>query len=408
MPKHTRTNPDNGWEIVVARDFEQIEAIREFWQTLQSRQSSPVPNADIDRYISVVKSSEEHVQPYVICFRHADLPRAVVVGRIEKHRFLCKIGYKVLCQPLIRCLTVVYGGILGELNEVTSERIIQELLQTLRRGEVDAVLLANLNTDLLLYRLARKMPTLLCREHFPIILNHRRMRLPENLEQFYKGCSKRHRGNLRRYIRTLEKEYPDQVRVVRCSSEQGLEDFVRDAARISHKTYQNAMGKGLIDNPKTFSLMETAAKHGWLRAHVLYINSEPCAFQIGLRYTGTYFLDQIGYDPEWRQYNVGTVLFLMVLEELCVDPDIEALDFGFGDADYKQQYGDECWSEAYLHVFSSRAYPVCINILQFLIASLSLSARFLADKMNFTTLLKRGWRGRLQKKTQNKQGTVGK
>lgn len=384
-------------EIVIVRSLDEIEAIRPIWEEMQSNQSYPAINADIDRYLSVLESQKDQdIKPYVILLQRRGLTEAMVIGRLERHPIELKLGYKTLLSPKLKCLTVVYGGILGEPGEEVCSLLIGELAKVLRRREVDVVYFNHLRTDSRIYQLSRKLPGVLCRERFGIILNHHRMKFPENLEQFYKGCSKRHRGNLRRYIRRIEKEYPDQVRMVRYSSEQELEDVVNAAARISSKTYQHGMGKGLVDNPKTLSLMKTTAKHGWLRAHVLYINNEPCAFQIGLRYAGTYFLDKIGYDPEWGQYNVGTVLFLKVLEKLCRDGAIDYYDFGFGDADYKRSYGDKQWPEASVHIFAPRPYPIFINMVRTFTIGLNRSLEYILNRTGSVGWVKRQWRNLLQ------------
>ena len=52
-------------KIVTATNFEEIEAIRPVWEQMQRDEPHPVPNADIDRYLSVVKTSGDDVRPYV-------------------------------------------------------------------------------------------------------------------------------------------------------------------------------------------------------------------------------------------------------------------------------------------------------------------------------------------------------
>ena len=390
---------DNDLEITTVKTIEEIENIRSLWEEIQGRQSRLVPNADIDRYLTVLQAQKDEMRPYVMVFTQNGLTVGMVVGRIEMHRLRCRIGYKVVYNPSLRCLTIVYGGILGEQNEAVCTKIVSELQSVLQSGEIDMVHFSQLETDLPIYRLLTSTPNFLCRSHFPIVQSHRSMSIPESMDIFYKSCSKKHRGNLRRYIRRIEKEYPEQVRVVRYSSEQELEDVVNAAARISSKTYQNAMGKGLEDNPKTLSLMETSAKSGWLRTHILFVAEEPCAFQIGLQYGRTYFLEQIGYDPDWKQYNVGTVLFLRVLENLCGNPQIDLIDFGFGDADYKQQYGDKTWPEASVYIVAPRIYPIFVNLAQCIIRATHILLSYLATRTGIYQWVKRTWRVVLQQKS---------
>jgi len=388
----------NEWKVEVARTFDEVVKMRQIWQEMQSCQSEPAPNADIDRYLSVLKAEQKKVQPYVIRLYANGNPVAMVIGKIEEGQLSCRLGYKVLYKPSVRCLTVVYRGIIGHITDNTSALIVLELLSALHKGEADVAYLSHIKTDSPVYKAARKIPSFLRRGHFPIIQKHWVMSVPQNIEDFYKNRSKRHRANMKRYIRRLEKEYPRQVQIITYCQEDEIQKAINDASKISSKTYQYALGKGLTNNNQTLILMKSAAKHKWLQIHILYINNQPCAFQIGLRYGRTYFLDQIAYDPDWKQYNVGTVLFLKVLESLCEDCEIDFLDFGFGDADYKQSYGDKKWSEALVYIFAPRFYPLFVNMLSSSLTGLSLGLNYLARKTHFIGWIKRHWRDKLQPK----------
>ncbi|MHC4744302.1 MAG: hypothetical protein ACYS8Z_20495, partial [Planctomycetota bacterium] len=91
-------------------------------------------------------------------------------------------------------------------------------------------------------------------------------------------------------------------------------------------------------------------------------------------------------------------LFLKVLEDLCADPGIESVNFGFGDSDYKRSYANNHWHEASVYIFASRPYPIALNMLQSAGTAVSLGLRYLMDKIGATRWLKRRWRTALQGK----------
>ncbi len=394
--KKDKRKAENNLEIVTIKSIEEVEAIRPIWEEMQRNQSYPVLNADIDRYLAVIKAMEVQTQPYVILFRHQNEPIAMVIARLEKHKLECKVGYKVILSPLVRCLTVVYGGILGQDGEKVCSTIVEELLSVLRRGEADMIWLNNLRIDMPIYPLIRTKPNFLCRNHFPRIDPHWTMSIPENIDLFYQARSKKHRANLRRCTRKLEKEYPNQVKIVTCCQENELNSAIKAASQISSNTYQCGLGRGFADNSQTRTILTTAARLGWLRMSVLFIGDEPSAFQIGLRYRKRYFLEKIGFDPKWAKFDVGTVLFLSVLEDICADSDIKFIDFGFGDAEYKQYYADKKWPEASVYISALRLYPILLNLIDSAIRGLSLGAVFLVHKLDFTDKIKRRWRDSLQ------------
>ena len=94
---------------------------------------------------------------------------------------------------------------------------------------------------------------------------------------------------------------------------------------------------------------------GWFLAGLLYLHGEPVAFQLGTAYRGTYAASGTAFDPAHSEERPGTYLLMKVIEQLCADPAVDRLDFGFGDADYKRAFADESWVEQDVEVFEPRA-----------------------------------------------------
>jgi len=389
-------------EIVVARSVGEIERIRPIWEKMQKDASNPVVNANIDRYLSLVEVNDGAVRPCIILIKQHGQPIAMAIGRLEEHPIEVKLGYKTLLSPKLRCLTIVYGGILGQPGKEVCSLLVGELMTVLRRGEVDVVYFSHLRTDSSIYEAARKLPGVLNRGHFPRIETHWSMTLPEDIELFYQARSKKHRANLKRYIRKLETEYPNEIRVVTYTREDHLDEAIRAAADISRFTYQHGLACGFADDSKTRILLRTAARRGWLCMAVLFINGEAAAFQLGVHYGKDYMLAQIGFDPKWTPFQIGTVLFLKVLEDLCADPDIESIDFGFGDADYKRSYADKQWREASVYIFAVRVYPIIINIVRTFTLGLNRGLECVLNRTGALGWVKRRWRNLLQARKDNR------
>jgi hypothetical protein len=376
---------DTSGTITVIRDLEQIERdLRPTWEQMQREEPFAVYHSDIDIYLAFIRAHQGVIQPYITVFTEGSRIISMLIGRTEKREHRFKIGNKVVCSPTLRCLTIVYGGILGEKNEEVCRNIVRELQKILKSGDVDVIFFGNLKIDTPIFRQLRAIPGFLCRSHFPVVQSHRQMIIPDSIEAFYQSCSKKHRNNLRRYIRKLEEQHPEQVRCVTWDSKDDIETMIQVVSGISRDTYQYDLGYGFVDNYTTRTFMETAAEFGLLRAHVLYVGEEPSAFQIGLQYRNTYFLEYIGYHPDWKSRNVGTVLFLKILDMLCKDSDVHILDFGFSDADYKKSYGNQEFEETGIFLFASRLHPMSINILQTSLTGLGLGWKHFARRLNLT------------------------
>jgi hypothetical protein len=395
------------WQITVARNFEEVEGIRQIWEQMQRGESLPVLNADIDRYLCVVGSMKETIQPYVMVLYHDGDPKAMVVGRVERQRIACRVGYSTVLRPSLRCLAVVHGGILGQPSEQMGARLLQELTNTLKRGDVDVVFFNQLRLDCPLYHLTRTMPSFLCRCHAPVAEPHWQTHLSD-MEALYKDKSGTRKRYLRRYTKALEKTCSGPVEMVCHRSEDELDHVISVASEISSKTYKRALNVGFRDNFLTRSLLADAARKERLRAYVLYAGGKPCAFEFGIEYGNVFFPEHIGYDPLLRSCSPGTVLFIKVLEDLVQDSNVRVFDYGFGAAAYKERFGTESWSEASVYVFAPRVYPVLVNMLRSSMAGLSSGIRYVLDGTGLTGWIKRQWRNSLQARNSGSKCRAGR
>ncbi|MBN2182927.1 MAG: GNAT family N-acetyltransferase [Sedimentisphaerales bacterium] len=367
-------------EIQKISSLDEIESIRSIWQQMQAKESHPQINADIDSYLSAVKSATEQVRPHIILVKQNGMPVSMLIGYIQTSHLKCKLGRKIVFKPSLKTFNVIYGGILGNPSENIRDSIFGVLFKSLRNGETDVIHFNHLEIHSELYQAARYKPSALCRGYFPKVEIHWSMPVPRNIEEFFRNCSKKQRQNLKRYARNLEKKFPGQVRMVTYSKENEVEQAIKTASQISFQTYQRSFNGGIIDNDRTRSLFNTAAKKGWFRMHILYIADEPCAFRYRLKYKGTYFAEAIGYLPKWKHLKIGHVLFVKVIEEICKDTDIQRLDFGFGDGDHKQWGKMNSRQEASIYIFALRFYPVLVNLVFSLTAGITLLIRYCVTK----------------------------
>jgi hypothetical protein len=398
MRNESDTQPCDKWEIIVAKSIEDIEAVRDIWVQMQGAESLPALNSDIDHYLSVVESLKQAAQPYVIVLYYQGNPKAMVIGRIERQRITCRVGYTTIFKPSLRCLSVVYGGILGKPSDQISARLVHELMNTLKSGDVDVVFLNHLNIDLHLHRLARTMPGFLRRDQFQIVENHWQTHVPETIEEFNASIRRKRKKEWKRLSRRLEEAAGGPLKIECYENVDQVEHFIEIASQISAMTYKEALHVGFNDSSHTHSILTQAAKRNRWRAYVLYAGQVPCAFETGIIYNRIYFAEAIGYSPEWSNFSPGTILFVKVLEDLSQNTPLEIFDYGFGSAGYKERFGTESWPEASVYIFAPRFYPVIINVLRSSIRSLNVGLQYIVQKIGSVGWIKRQWRNFLQPK----------
>ena len=397
MLLHCSSDLPDGWEFQEIRTLEQIEAIRSLWQDMHSAESRPVLESDIDRYVSVLKASKE-TKPYVLVLRQNNQPRAMVVGRLGTEKLPLRFGYKTIMKPTIKCLSIIYGGVLGQPDEQVSSMVIRGLMGILRQGEMGGIGFNHLRIDSPFYQQIRRITPFLCRNHFPVIDFHGRMLLPENMDAFFQKLPKKHRANLRRTIRNFKDTYQHSIKLVESGEDMDIDCMSCDVEKISIKTYQNALNASFSKNSLTQSILETDTKLGRLKMSILYIADQPCAFQWGTVIKNTYFMERVGYDPQWSQQGIGNILFINNLEQLCSDCARKYIDFGFGDAHYKRSYANESWLEAKAtYLFAPRLYPLFINSLISLNGAFTIGMTWVVRKLGIYAWIKRIWRKKLKK-----------
>ena len=399
----------NNLHIQIIRSFEEIEDIRQIWEELQSKEAYPKINADIDRYFSVIKADKKPIQPYIILTKENDTVISLLIGFIHQSHMTCKLGRKIIFKPLLKILSVVYGGVLGNPSEDTCDLLMGEIKTLFSNGKIDVAYFSHLGTDSFFYKYARKKTNVLCRSHPPKIVHQRYMLIPQSFDQFLNACSHNSRRNYKRWTKKFTKKFANRFEIKTYYNESEVDSALDKMARISAQTYQRAYGGGIVNDAITQMLFHNAAKKGWLRTYILSIDNEPCAFWTGLKYGRIYYAEFTGYLPKWRNYHIGTILFFKLVRDLCKDPDVDILDFSFGEGQHKHWGESRFWSVASIYIFAPRVFPVMVNIIHSSLLSISIFTKDLANKLRIFNVIQKYRRQRiLQKKSKaykNKQSS---
>ncbi|MBN2591383.1 MAG: GNAT family N-acetyltransferase [Sedimentisphaerales bacterium] len=391
----------NGITIGISKNIDEISVIRPLWDKMQKQQSSNIPDTDYNKYVSVIRSMGAQTEPFVMYCKKDDRLLAMVIGRTQIKPLDLKLGYLTLFRPRLKCLTIVYGGIVGKPDDGLCLTLIDELMAQLQDKCADMLQLNFLRTDTTFYRAIRNISN-----YCPLQLKtdkHWRMAVPDTIDKFYSARSRGHRHNLRKAKSRFEKVYAGDIRYVNYTTEAEVEDFLKTAAQISKKTYQYALNSGLVNDESTRARIKADAANGWFRGHIVFANNKPCAFLLGLKYENIYYMVNMGYDPSFKSYNPGLILFLKVLEGLCYNPTIEFVDFYFGDAEYKNRYGTEFWYESNVCLFAPRMYPMFIKAIQGTTMYMDAGLKYVINKMGLVDKIKRHWRNLLSTKEVNRK-----
>jgi hypothetical protein len=343
----TTTSGQRGGDVVrVVRDAAELDALRE--ALLSDLGSGPLPDLDILR--AVVETRDDVRHPHVLLLERDGRTAAVLLARLEEGALPARVGYWTLFRPRVRSLTVATNA--GAGADADQATLVGHLLGALRRGEADVVQLQHAPVGSALHAAALAAAPGWSRQRFVPRTAHWVIDVPPTAEELHKAIPKSVRDNLRRYSRKLAREYGDRLEIRCYDAPEHLDAVLGDVEAVAAASYQRGLGAG-FDAERDAPFVRMALVDGWFRAWVLYLDGKPCAFETGYVSGTSVVIAAKGFDPEHGRRHVGKVLQLHILESISADPVLQTVDFGFGDADYKQRLANRDWIDVDL-VFYGR------------------------------------------------------
>lgn len=162
----------------------------------------------------------------------------------------------------------------------------------------------------------------------------------KSFDDYLARFSSKTRSTLKRKHRKLLEHAGHRLDVREFRHEKDVDAFISDAVPLSRRTYQSRLlNDGLPEGPRAVSAMKDLARQNQMRAYVLYAAGRPVSY-LYLPTTGeiiTYA--HLGYDPDYAQLSVGTVLQMIALERLFAEKRYRYFDFTEGEGAHKEMFG---------------------------------------------------------------------
>jgi hypothetical protein len=379
------------YRVEIARTVEDVERLRPVWERIPWQREE----AAYEYFLTRLHTRPEVLGPFAVIVSGAGGPVAALAGRLESRQLKTALGYKVVYAPRARILHVVDGGIV--VTEVTAvEPLLSALRSVLASAEADAIGVPPLGVESELYAALNSLGGRFERQPLIGTWTRRRLALPGSFEEFVASRSANTRWRIRRDAKRLGAAFGERLSVEIVRTPEGLERLVADADRVARSTYQRALGAGFSDTPEQRALAAVGLAHGWVRGYLLYLDADPIAYWLCSVYDGTILIRTAGFDNAYAEHRVGVYLLMRVIEDACADPSLHVLDFGPGDAAYKQQFSSESRQERNLVIFAPTFRARRINVTRTLILAPAWVARRILDETQLTDRVKASWRRRLR------------
>jgi hypothetical protein len=305
--------------------------------------------------------------------------------RIRSYKFRLRLGEVTIARLPFRALQLYGDGIVGEKTE------LPWVLTAL--GELpllyDGITLEETPTESALWRAIKK-------GHKDFVVfersraRHSVIELPSSYADYLQQLSRKTRENLRRRGRELGSRLGNwEVR--KFTAPEQIHEMVRLVEEVATKTFHfHLLGQDLTaSNEQLIRNLTLYAEQGWLRGYVLLGNDRPIAYDFGYLMNGCYQAEQTAYDSEFAYASPGTLVLTQIVEDLIRSGTADLLDFGAGDASYKQEFGNRRYEEGALLVCRRNLYASGAAIAEYLFA--------LASRLGAHALERIGLKARLKK-----------
>jgi hypothetical protein len=374
-----------------ARTIDELPVLEPPWIALRTAHGAATPNAEPQRFAATVEALGADVEPHVTLLGDASDPRAIIVARRSTRKLGCRVGYLSLPSPRLRCLDVVYGGLITDGSEQAKQAVCDHLRRALEARDVDHVMVNHLPvTHELFSRLSRGFvftPAGLDGSPSP----HWRFTFAEGpFRNTLARFSRKHRYNLRRADRLLADHFGGDLALEVVTGVDELDEFVGDAVRVTNAGWQGVAGAGFGDPHVQRALLARAAEQGRLRCYRLRAGGEAIAYESGVVCDDVYHLQATGFLPHLARLSPGQVMLIRTMRDLCA-AGMRAIDYGFGDAAYKRMYGTESWDEATIYLYAPTREGRSARLLHGLVRTVV----WLATGSGLAGYIKKRWRARL-------------
>ena len=224
---------------------------------------------------------------------------------------------------------------------------------------------------------------------------HWLVKIASTFDEYLTKFPSKRRSKLRNENKRIDKNLKEPTRLERVTAPEQVAGLLAHVKHVSGVSWQGTRLQQVVnDDDAERRKYEARAKSGWLRAYLLLSGDKCVAFVLGAQVDGVFYYEQIGYDPEWTTFRPGAVLLYRILADLHAHDPPEFVDFGTGDAPYKQFWGNENYEAVDLYLLRRSVYMGVARSVQWSLGAVESAARQSIDRLGVRSkvlqFLKRG------------------
>jgi ribosomal protein S18 acetylase RimI-like enzyme len=153
-----------------------------------------------------------------------------------------------------------------------------------------------------------------------------------NFQEYFNSVPSRLRNTIDRKSRQLEKSHSLTIKLIQTEAE------LKRTADAYDQVYQSSWKQSEAHPNFISGLMQTCARHGYLRLGLAYINDQPVAAQLWIVYQGVAYIYKLAYDEQFARLSIGSILTAHMMRHVIDIDHVNEVDYLTGDDDYKKDW----------------------------------------------------------------------
>jgi len=175
--------------------------------------------------------------------------------------------------------------------------------------------------------------------YVPLQYDHCYIDLSLSFDAYQRKFSSKTRSTLKRKMQKFAEHCGGKLQWRSYKHKNEMAEFHRLARSISKLTYQERLlDAGIPDTPDFVEQAQKLAELNQVRSYILFDNSRPVSYLYCPVQDLVVIYAYLGYDPEYRQLSVGTILQWLALEELFGERVFRYFDFTEGQSEHKKLF----------------------------------------------------------------------
>lgn len=326
-------------EIRIIHDVQILSELRDEWIDLQSRSASDGAAITWQWISTWYKHFHDMGELWLLEAREDD--RLVGIAPMMKISVRPKLGSSWTRVEFIGA-SHFHENLDFIVEPGYEETVIQKFLETLleHRNNWDMLRLSSLTAPKTLEILDTSPYEWYINSKLEMISPY--TKLPSDTEEWMKSLSRNRRWKLRRQVKMLNEEFPENWSLERVTDSAKIDETLEELVRL-HQEKWEALGKQGAFNYGEWAdyyrdLVHTIADEGWLHLYRMEINQKAVAILFIYHYRGRAYNQISGIDEAITDIPIGHVMTRHSIEEAIRD-DVEEYSFMWGTEPYKYSFG---------------------------------------------------------------------